>query len=99
MPTPPGWVSCSYSTTQKGTLAMFNTDVSSTDARSVLTVDICFLRLPAVMRITGLGKTSVYRKSADGSFPAPVKLGDRAVGWIKAEVLAWANARVAERSL
>jgi len=76
---------------------MFNTDSSPTDAKSVLTVDICFIRLPAVMSITGLGKTSIYRKSADGSFPAPVKLGDRAVAWIKAEVLAWAKARVAER--
>lgn len=78
---------------------MFNTDLSSTDAESVLTVDICFIRLPAVTRITGLGKTSIYRKSADGSFPAPVKLGDRAVAWVKAEVLGWANARVAERGL
>jgi prophage regulatory protein len=51
------------------------------------------------MRITGLGKTSIYRKSADGSFPAPVKLGDRAVAWIKAEVLVWANARVTERGV
>jgi prophage regulatory protein len=51
------------------------------------------------MRITGLGKTSIYRKSTDGSFPAPVKLGDRAVAWIKAEVLVWAEARVAERGL
>jgi prophage regulatory protein len=78
---------------------MFDTGLSSTDATSVLTADICFIRLRAVMRITGLGKTSIYRKSTDGSFPAPVKLGDRAVAWIKAEVLVWAEARVAERGL
>lgn len=78
---------------------MFDADLSSTDATSVLTADICFIRLPTVMRITGLGKTSIYRKSADGSFPAPVKLGDRAVAWIRSEVLAWAEARVAERGL
>nr|WP_231914909.1 AlpA family phage regulatory protein [Methylomonas sp. DH-1] len=36
----------------------------------------------------------MYLRVAEGSFPAPVSLGDRAVGWIEAEVDAWLNQRI-----
>jgi Prophage CP4-57 regulatory protein (AlpA) len=31
-----------------------------------------FLRLPAVMRLTGLGRSTIYRMVADNRFPCPV---------------------------
>ncbi|MGB6689949.1 MAG: AlpA family transcriptional regulator [Terracidiphilus sp.] len=58
-----------------------------------------FLRLPAVKQITGLGKTTLYARINAGEFPAPVKLGGRAVGWIEEEVHQWAKERVAETRL
>jgi prophage regulatory protein len=53
-----------------------------------------FLRLPEVKAITGLGKTSIYEQIREKSFPAPVRLGLRAVGWVESEVRQWAQDRV-----
>lgn len=50
-----------------------------------------FLRLPQVLRRTGLSKRTIYRLEAAGRFPARRKLGDRAVGWPECEVRAWVD--------
>lgn len=52
------------------------------------------LRLPAVKSRTGLSRSTIYLRVAEGSFPAPVSLGDRAVGWIEAEVNDWLAKRI-----
>lgn len=51
-----------------------------------------FLRLPAVKRQTGLGRTAIYEKVKEGNFPAPINLGARAVAWLSDEVDAWMDA-------
>jgi prophage regulatory protein len=51
-------------------------------------------RLPDVTYNTGLGRSSIYRKTADGEFPKPIKLGPRAVGWISDEVLQWIQIQI-----
>jgi len=56
-----------------------------------------FIRLPEVISRTGYKRTSIYEKISDGSFPAPVKLGPRAVAWVSEEIEKWMDARVAER--
>lgn len=48
-----------------------------------------FLRMPTVMRITGLGRSTIYRLVADRQFPSPVRLGPRAVGWRRADIDRW----------
>ena len=55
------------------------------------------LRLPAVKARTGLSRSTIYHRVSCGTFPAPVPLGGRAVGWIEAEVHAWLTARIAQR--
>lgn len=55
------------------------------------------LRLPAVKGRTGLSRSTLYSRVADGTFPAPISLGPRAVGWVEADVEAWI-ARQIERS-
>lgn len=52
------------------------------------------LRLPAVKNTTGLSRSTIYLRVSEGSFPAPVSLGGRAVGWIEAEVDAWLKQRI-----
>ena len=47
------------------------------------------LRLPEVIARTGLSRTNVYRRIAAGTFPAPVALGPRAVGWRESDITAW----------
>jgi len=52
------------------------------------------LRLPAVKARTGLSRSTIYLRIADGSFPRPVSLGGRAVGWIEAEVNDWLKQQI-----
>jgi len=51
------------------------------------------LRLPGLEKKTGLKKTSIYKLIKDGTFPAPVRLTDRAVGWHEHEVNNWLSGR------
>ena len=51
------------------------------------------LRRPEVERMSGLSCSTIYEKVANGTFPAPVRLGAKAVGWREDEVLAWIESR------
>ena len=46
-------------------------------------------RLPDVMNITGLSRSSIYLRISANEFPKPVKLGRRAVGWPEDSIIAW----------
>jgi prophage regulatory protein len=39
-----------------------------------------------VKRSTGLSRSTIYLRISQGTFPKPVSLGGRAVGWLEAEV-------------
>ena len=47
------------------------------------------LRLPQVSELTGLSRSTIYMRIAQGLFPKPVSLGSRAVGWRSSEVDEW----------
>lgn len=55
------------------------------------------LRLPEVEEITGLRRSAIYSHAKAGTFPRPIKLTDRASGWISTEIEAWLE-RQAEKS-
>jgi prophage regulatory protein len=55
------------------------------------------LRLPEVQKRTGKKHASIYAAIAAGTFPAPIPLGPKAVGWLSEEIDAWIAARIAER--
>ena len=40
-----------------------------------------FVRLPQVLHVLGIGKTSFWDGVKSGRFPAPVKLGPRTTAW------------------
>ena len=46
-------------------------------------------RKPRVLATISMGNTWLYDAIAKGEFPAPVKLGARAVGWRRSDVEAW----------
>lgn len=52
------------------------------------------LRLPAVKARTGLSRSSIYLRISEASFPKPISLGSRAVGWIESEVNDWLNQQI-----
>ena len=68
-----------------------------------------FIRLSEVLSRTGYGRTTIYRKMEDGSFPRSVKLGgppidpnvfdSRAIAWIEDEVEQWIESRIEERDI
>jgi prophage regulatory protein len=51
------------------------------------------LRKNAVSAVTGLPSSPLYRKVSLGEFPAPIKLGESASGWLLSEVEAWIASR------
>ena len=46
-------------------------------------------RLPEVIALTGLSRSSIYLRISTNEFPKPVKLGRRAVGWPGESIMAW----------
>ncbi len=55
------------------------------------------LRRAVVEQATGLPRATIYDKIAKGTFPRPIKLGTRSVGWIEAEIIAWQKVCITER--
>lgn len=55
------------------------------------------IRLPEMLARTGLSRTRAYEAIRAGNFPAPVKIGPRAVGWVAEEIDCWISERVACR--
>ena len=64
-----------------------NTPVSLMDDQMV---DMAF-----ITQLTGLTDKWFYKLIKDGAFPAPIKLG-RSSRWLKSEVEAWLQARIAQ---
>ncbi|WP_394168954.1 AlpA family transcriptional regulator [Saccharospirillum alexandrii] len=52
------------------------------------------LRLKDVMEQTGLARSTVYKSIDAGTFPKPVPLGGRSVGWIDSEIIGWIEDKV-----
>ena len=53
------------------------------------------IRLPEVLRITGLSRASIYRLVRSGTFPPSVKLTARTIGWYSTDIETWIAARAA----
>ena len=51
------------------------------------------LRRPAVETLTGLSRSTIYAMMSEGSFPKPVRLGKRAVGWPESVINQWLESR------
>lgn len=46
-----------------------------------------------VLRMTGFrSRTSIYRRTRAGTFPAPLVLGNGAIRWRQSDLLAWIEA-------
>ena len=55
------------------------------------------IRLKEVIDSTGLARSTIYKYIGEGTFPKPVSLGDRCVGWVDSEVRDRILARIDER--
>jgi prophage regulatory protein len=52
-----------------------------------------FVRMAAVVSMTGLCRATIYRMIADKRFPAQVRIGSRAVGWRWSDLERWSRER------
>ena len=52
------------------------------------------LRLPKVIELTGLARSTIYHKIAEETFPPPIKLSKRASGWLESEVNDWIESQI-----
>jgi prophage regulatory protein len=52
------------------------------------------LRLPEVKSTTGLPRSTIYARIHEGSFPKPICLGCRSVGWLESEIQDWVRRKV-----
>lgn len=52
-----------------------------------------FVRISAVVLMTGLGRSTIYRLMAEEQFPAAVRLSKRAVAWRRVDLEQWSAGR------
>jgi prophage regulatory protein len=54
-------------------------------------------RLKAVEAFTGKKRSALYADIAQGKFPRPIRVGDRAVAWLEQDLLEWQRKRISRR--
>lgn len=52
------------------------------------------LRRPEVESTTGLPRSTIYRMMAANTFPKPINLGGRLVGWKESDIQKWIDDRI-----
>ncbi|MDT6941809.1 AlpA family transcriptional regulator [Brucella pseudogrignonensis] len=52
-------------------------------------INFRLLALPEVMRLTGLGRATIYKWMSEGRFPQSLKLGGSSVRWRSDEMEYW----------
>ena len=56
------------------------------------------LRLPTVLLRTGLSRSTVYARVAEGTFPRQLSLGPNTVGWRETDIDTWIDGLTAIRT-
>ncbi|EQB4817285.1 TPA: helix-turn-helix transcriptional regulator [Citrobacter amalonaticus] len=57
-----------------------------------------FIRLPEVMHLCGLSRSTIYDLISREVFPKQIPLGGKNVAWAHSEISAWMADRIAERN-
>jgi len=55
----------------------------------------CLIRLPKVKQTTGLSKSTIYARIAEGTFPKQIPIGPRLVVWVESDIQNWIAEQVA----
>ncbi|EIJ7376581.1 helix-turn-helix transcriptional regulator [Citrobacter freundii] len=57
-----------------------------------------FVRLPEVMHLCGLSRSTIYELISREAFPKQISLGGKNVAWVQSEITAWMADRIDERN-
>ncbi len=52
------------------------------------------LRRPEVEQQTGLSRSTIYARMEQGTFPKPIPLGGRLVGWLERDINEWVEQQI-----
>jgi len=55
------------------------------------------VKLPEVMALTSLSRSSIYSFISKNDFPPQIRLGERSVGWMVSEIENWIEKRAENR--
>lgn len=58
-----------------------------------------FLRLPSVIKRTGLGRSTIYRQIQEGTFPKMIKLSERTSVWSESSINSWIENKKAKAGI
>ena len=47
------------------------------------------VRMKTVLARTGLSRSTIYRKIAEGTFPAQIKISTNGAGWTESDINRW----------
>lgn len=61
------------------------------------TLALSILRRKQVEERTKISRTRIYERIKAGTFPAPIRIGPKSVGWVESEINEWLAARIADR--
>jgi len=53
------------------------------------------LKLPEVIKMSGLARSTIYKLISEDRFPKQIKLTKFSSGWIKSEIDCWIDERIA----
>ncbi|MGF6966756.1 prophage regulatory protein [Paraburkholderia sp. WC7.3g] len=56
--------------------------------------ELSILRLPDVIQLTGLSRSTIYAAVSAQAFPRQVRLSARCVGWFEHDIQSWLLTRV-----
>lgn len=56
------------------------------------------LRRPEIETLTGLSRSTLYAMMSEGTFPKPIRLGKRAVGWPESCIQEWIEDRTRDQA-
>ena len=52
------------------------------------------MRLPEVVQMTGVSRSTIYRWMENGEFPRQISLGANTVAWLESDVEDWIHHRI-----
>jgi len=58
--------------------------------------DLSLIKLPEVIIMTGLSRSTIYLYMKENEFPKPVRIGKRAVAWRREQVENWIKHRIVQ---
>lgn len=62
---------------------------TTSEAQAVMSEPDRIIRLKTVLARSGLSRSTIYRKIAEGTFPAQIKISINGAGWRESDVNRW----------